>query len=420
MNRSLARAAFMAAAMMPLPMPRATGWKDAGLPAIRGITIGPIENALHPGVGYGTAACGRSFDSAIDLGATWVALTPFGRMWSTRTTGIDLSFETAFASNVEDVGRAIDQAHARGLHVMLVPHIWVETGGWRGEIEPGAPPDSKKADGSIDVRGRASEASLRAFVQSYRRFVLAWSDVARAHDVELLSVGVELRSWLTSARATDEARSLIKDVRAHYPGILTYSANWDDVDDVLVLRDIDVIGINAFYPLADKAGASRDELLAGGARVGARISALSRAWNKPVMFTEVGYTTRPDPAVRPWEWPDAMKGVRVDEDAQAEAYRAILAGVLGEPTFAGFFVWRQFADPDDVSQEAAWGFPFRGKLSEMLVREAFSSRFAVEGWQPAWTVLGLAAYGAPGLSWSYPKVAPWVADVRAGPYSPRP
>jgi hypothetical protein len=408
------------AALLPLPAPRATGWKDAGLPAIRGITIGPIENALHPGVGYGTPVCGQSLDTAVDLGATWVALTPFGRMWSTRTTGIDLSFETSFTSNVEAVGKAIDQAHARGLHVMLVPHLWVETGGWRGEIEPGAPPDVKKADGSYEFRGRANEAAIKSFAQSYRRFVIAWADVAKAHDVEVFSVGVELRSWLTSARATEEARSLIKDVRAHYPGILTYSANWDDVDDVLVLREIDVIGINAFYPLADKAGASRDELLEGGARVGARVAALARAWNKPVMFTEVGYTTRPDPAVRPWEWPDTMKGVRVDEEAQAEAYRAILAGVISEPTFAGFFVWRQFADPNDVSQEAAWGFPFRNKLSEMLVREAFSSRFGADSWQPAWTVLGLAAYGAPGLSWSYPKVAPWVAAARPGTYPPRP
>jgi len=414
--------ASTAQAMTPLPKPspRATGWRDAGLPAARGITIGPIENALHPGVGYGTPACGRALDMAVDLGATWVALTPFGRMWSTRTTAIDLSFEQAFAVNVEAVGRAIDQAHARGLRVMLVPHLWVESGGWRGEIEPGAPDDVKKTDGSYESRGRATEAAMRVFAQSYRRFVLAWADVARAHEVEMLSVGVELRSWLTSARATEDARALVHDVRAKYPGILTYSANWDDVDEVVILRDIDVIGINAFYPLADKAGASRDELLAGGARVGAKIQALAAGWGKPVIFTEVGYTTRPDPAVRPWEWPDTMKGVKVDEEAQADAYRAILAGVIGEPTFGGFFVWRQFADPNDVSQEAAWGFPFRGKLSEMLVREAFATRFAADAWQPAWTVLGRAAFGAPGLSWSYPRVTTRVADAWIGPYPAAP
>jgi hypothetical protein len=374
---------------------------------VRGITIGPIENALHPGVGYGTAACGRAIDVAADLGATWVALTPFGRLWSTRTASVDLSFEAPFETNAAAVGRAIDQAHARGLRVMLVPHLWVETGGWRGEIEPGAPPDQRDRAGEISVRGRADETAMRAFAQSYRRFLLAWTEVARAHDVELLSIGVELRSWLTSARATEEARALIREVRHRYPGILTYSANWDDVDDVVVLREIDVIGINAFYPLAEREGASFEDLLAGGERVGARVRALARAWGKPVLFTEIGYTTRPDPAVRPWEWPDGMKGIRVDERAQAEAYRALLAGVLAESTFAGFFVWRQFADPDDVSQEAAWGFPIRGKLAEFAVREAFASRFGVEPARPAWTVLGAAAFGAPGLSWSFPRIARW-------------
>ena len=47
-------------------------YRDAGLPAIRGMTIGPIENALHPGVGYGSLACGRSLDASIELGATFV------------------------------------------------------------------------------------------------------------------------------------------------------------------------------------------------------------------------------------------------------------------------------------------------------------------------------------------------------------
>lgn len=396
-----------ALALSTHPAPRATGWHDAGLPAIRGITIGPIENALHPGVGYGTASCGRSLDAAKDLGATWVAITPFGRMWSTRTTSVDMSFESPFGVNVEAVGRAIDQAHARGLHVMLVPHLWVETGGWRGEIEPFAPDDKKKDDGGYEFRGRATDGAIRQFAQSYRSFLLAWADVAKAHDVELFSIGVELRSWATSARGTDDLRALVHEVRARYPGILTYSANWDDVDDVVILRDIDVIGINAFYPLADKAGATRAQLLEGGARVGAKVRALADAWNKPVLFTEVGYTTRPDPAVRPWEWPDSMKQVPIDEQAQADAYRAILAGVIGEPRFAGFFVWRQFADPDDVSQEAPWGFPIRGKLAELEVREVFDTRFGVDPWQPAWSSLGLAAYGEPGLSWSFPKVETW-------------
>jgi hypothetical protein len=401
-----------APAPLPKPPSRASGWRDAGLPAIRGITLGPIENALHPGVGYGTPACGRALDRAVALGATWIALTPFGRMWSNRTAAVDLTFEAPFDDNRAAVGRAIDQAHARGLRVMLVPHLWLEAGGWRGELEPWAPPDLKKEDGSYLFRGRAAPTAIAEFARSYHRFALAWADVAEAHHVELFSAGVELRSWTTSGRANAELHKLLDDVRAHYRGLVTYSANWDDVDDVVVLRELDVIGINAFYPLAELPAAPVSTLRQGGARVAEKLRALAAAWNKPVMFTEVGYTTRPDPAVRPWEWPDTMKGVRVDEEAQADAYRGVLAGVLDEPSFAGFFVWRQFSDPDDVSQEAAWGFPVVGKQAELVVRDAFATRFAVEGWAPEWTVLGDAADGAPGVSWSYARIG---RDFGRGP-----
>jgi hypothetical protein len=194
----------------------------------------------------------------------------------------------------------------------------------------------------------------------------------------MLSVGVELGSWLTGRRAPTFF-PIIADVRNVFRGPLTYSANWDDVDDTLILGALDVIGVNAFYPLADDKGASFPELVAGGRRVAERVRHLAELWGKPVLFTELGYTTRADPAVRPWEWPDRMKGVVVDERAQADAYRGLLAPLLDEPSFLGFFVWRFYADPDDVSQEAEWGFSPRGKLAELVLRDAYRARWASDG-----------------------------------------
>ena len=46
--------------------------------------------------------------------------------------------------------------------------------------------------------------------------------------------------------------------------------------------------------------------------------------------------------------------------------------------FAGFFVWRMYADPDDVSQEAEWGFSPLGKLAELEVRDAFAARWSAD------------------------------------------
>jgi hypothetical protein len=335
-------------------------WREAGRGGVRGVTVGPIENAYHPGLGYGSAAYGRMLAECKQWGATWIAITPFGRVADLAGRGVDPTFEKPHLDNQSDVRRAVAMAHAAGLSVMLVPHLWVESGQWRAEIDP-----------------KTDEGWAR-WAESYRSFVLGWARVAEEAGVEMLSAGVELRSWVTTTRAPTFA-AVLRDVRKTYHGLLTYSANWDDVEHTVILSELDVIGINAFYPLADKEGAGFSTLLEGGERVQKRVSALARAWQKPVLFTEIGYTTRPDPAVKPWEWPDAMKNVVVDELAQAHAYRALVAPLLDEPSFMGFFVWRVYADPDDVSQEAEWGFSPRGKLAELVVRDAFLARWAVDG-----------------------------------------
>lgn len=389
-GRSLA-AALLAAAMVSVPVaaparlpPGADAWSEAAMGGIRGVTIGPIESLRHQGRGYGTEPSARAMDEAAALGATWVSLTPFGRVADLKGNGVDLVFEAPHLENRRAVLGAIAQAHARGLRVMLVPHLWVESGEWRALIDPG------------------DDAGWARWAASYRSFLLTWARVAAEGGAEMLSVGVELRSWVTTARA-ESFKALIEEVRRVYPGLLTYSANWDDVDQTLIFDDLDLIGINAFYPLAEREGASLDELLAGGRRVAAQVEQVARAWGKPVVLTEIGYTTRRDPALRPWEWPDGMKDVVIDQLDQAKAYLGIIAPFLDARFCAGFFVWRYYADPEDVSQEAEWGFSPRGKLAELVLRDAFTARWAADGpWMPG-DAIGRHRAWTPGvLGWELP------------------
>jgi hypothetical protein len=355
------------------PSPRLRSLLSGG--GLRGVTIGPIENAYHPDKGYGSTDYVRTLRELRGAGATWIALTVFGRVGDLDGLGVDWTFERPFAENRRDLERAIDQAHEQGLRVFLVPHLWVESKKWRAEINP------------------TTDRGWERWARSYGDFVTTWAKVAEAHGVDLFSVGVELRSWVTTTRAPSFV-DVIRRVRGTYHGPITYSANWDDVAYTTILSELDVIGINAFYPLASNDGASQAELLAGAERIRADIHALSEAWKKPVLFTEIGYTTRPNPAIRPWLWPDDMADVVVDEGAQATAYRALLAPMLGEPNFIGFFVWRVYADPDDTSQEAEWGFSPRGKLAELVMRDAFATKWAVDG--PALSRWGRRA-DVPGL-----------------------
>jgi hypothetical protein len=331
------------------------GWQRLGLGAIRGATLGPIESTLHPGVGYGTAASAEALDELVALGCTWVSITPFGRLWDLHATDIVMNFEAPYRENRAAVLRVIEQAHARGLKVLLVPHLWVDRGGWRGEIDPG------------------SEEGWARWFASYTRFVTEWARVAREGHAEMLSIGVEMKS--SSQTRVPQWLDVIEAIRRVYPGLLTYSANWDEEPQVTFWDRLDVVGINAFYPLAEHEGAGLDELRRGARERARQLGEWATREGRSVMFTEVGYTARPNPAVRPWEWPDAMAGVHVDEHAQAEAYRALLEAFANEPWFAGAFVWRYYANPMDASQEPAWGFSPRGREAESVLRTFYRLRW---------------------------------------------
>lgn len=353
----------------PTPYPaREHAWLRTGLGAVRGTTVGPIENQLHPDRGYGSEACARTMHEIRRMGGNWVSITPFGRVYGLEPTGISLRFEAPFVENEKAVKRAIRQAHSEGLRVLLVPHLWVETGDWRGHIRP------------------TTEHGWKRWIDAYTEFALTWAKVAESSQVEMLAVGVELRSWVTTAHAQDFF-PVIERIRKAYRGPLTYAANWDDVHDSVIWDKLDVIGINAFFPLADKEGATDQVLSQGATRITAELRRLSQRWSKPILFTEFGYTTRKDPAVRPWEWPEHLTDVQIDERDQARAYRALLAAVIPEPWFVGVFVWRLYADPSDVSQEPEWGFSPRGKLAELELVDAFRAHWGADGARPEGTAL---------------------------------
>jgi hypothetical protein len=326
---------------------------------IRGVTIGPIESSLQSNRGYGSAPFQRTLQLIERMDGNWVSLTPFGRIWDLEPSGVDQRFEAPAQQTATAIAQAVAQAHARGLKVLIVPHLWAETGEWRGEIDP------------------KTDADWRRWAVGYRRFMLSWAKVAAAANADLFAVGVELRSWVTTTHAPSFVE-LIHEVRRVYSGPLTYAANWDDVHDTVIWGELDVIALNAFFPLAEQERAPFDELLAASEKLSVGIRELSQRWGKPVVFNEIGYTTRPDPALRPWEWPDSMKNVVVDQRSQADAYRALLAPFLDEPWFMGFFVWRWYADPYDMSQEAEWGFSPFGKQAELVLRDAFATPWVAD------------------------------------------
>lgn len=104
-------------------------------------------------------------------------------------------------------------------------------------------------------------------------------------------------------------RELIAEMRKVYSGRLTYAANFDQYKEVGFWDALDLIGINAYFPLRtlkdrDATGPELyDVLLESWRTILGRYVAFREEINlgsKPALFTEIGYTRRRRATLAPW------------------------------------------------------------------------------------------------------------------------
>lgn len=141
---------------------------------------------------------------------------------------------------------------------------------------------------------------------------------------------------LNRRRARLEAnwRRILAEVRGVYSGALTYAANFDQYKQVGFWDALDVIGINAYFPL-------RESL--GSAPVGELEATFVESWRTvlagidevradqnpgaPVVFTELGYTSWRGSTIQPW----AGDGFAVLPDAGGGSRRVVWREQPPEP-----------------------------------------------------------------------------------------
>lgn len=338
------------------------------------LEVGPLHPSIRRGFcyahsyedagtsGYGTATSRASKVELRQLGTEWLSLTPFGFVPTKTSTTVMLIdemmktaraqayFERAHALPETDriVKAEIAQAHELGMKIQLKPHLWMLDESWRGEIDPGP-------------------QGWPEFWHGYRQFILHYADMAQALAVEMLVVGVELDQ--TVVPLADRWRALIREVRGRYDGQLVYAANWDAYERVPFWPQLDFIGVQFYPPLARSADEPSQSMVA---RLDVAFGALERTareHDKDVLLTEVGYRAVRGTAVNPHEWPDPDART-IDVEAQAEAYRVLLAGVRKQPFVKGIFLWKWYTHPR--GDEGPAGFSPRNKPAADLIRQAFA------------------------------------------------
>lgn len=301
--------------------------------------------------GYGSEESQRSLARLRALGVDSVALTPFGFM-SGLSGGEILIVQPGSGESDERLAREAARAHGLGMKVVLKPHLWLRGGAWQGDLT------------------WADAAAWTRWWDSYRAFARHYAELAERESFDLYVIGTELKS--ATARDPAAWRKLIAEIRTLYHGQITYAANWDEADRVRFWDALDLIGVQAYQPIATHPNPTLDELRAGWRTVAARLAALAAREKKRIVLTELGYRPVPGAGMDPSAWPERDRDPRYDPAAQERCYRAAFEAVWGRPWLHGIYLWKWFTDSHD--EQGPTDFSPAGKPAEKVIDEFYRKK----------------------------------------------
>ncbi len=305
------------------------------------------------GSGYGS---GKSEDMHRHLkrvGYDTVQLNTFGYMRNKDQTRIIADGDPTLSDKylVEE----INNLHKNGFKVMLKPHIWI--GGW--DLDP----DNWRS--KIDFPNEAKRAK---WFESYAEFILEQAAIAESTGTEIFAVGTEL---VGMSKYKEDWVGLIAKVKKTYSGKLTYAAEGMNATKIEFWPVLDYIGIDAYFPLADKENPTVEELVEGWEKYEPVLRELSAKYDKPVLFTEIGYKSVEGSTIKPWEWNGEGK---TSQKEQANALRATHKSFTGSQYLAGIFIWKYFTDMQSYEKpNVEKGFTPYKKLGEKVLTDWFNS-----------------------------------------------
>jgi len=288
-----------------------TSSKSAGDDRFDGFNV--IAAAGHP---FGSESAEVSLDKAKALGARAIAIIPF--FWQLTPSNPQLRRGNDMTD--EELRTAIRDAHARGLAVLVKPHVWVPES-WAGAVVMN------------------SAADWQEWFANYRRELERIARIAADEKAEALAVGTEL-TQTTQCREWDE---LIAAARAAYSGRLLYFAhNVEEAEMVPFWSQLDAIGVTLYPPLG--ADDDRDQRRNVMREVALRLDLLAARTGKSVLVGEIGIRSAEGAAARPWEGVEERTS-SPDPTLQAAVIADWLAA-LDSPTISGILIWEWLTNPE--------------------------------------------------------------------------
>jgi hypothetical protein len=218
-------------------------------------------------------------------------------------------------------------------------------------------------------RAYTNEIQWQEWFTSYREFINYYADFSQKNRVDLFVIGDELGT--TTPREADWRR-VINEVRQRYQGPLTYSSlpsnggspPLGDDQRITWWDALDYIGVDAYFRLTDKLNPTVEEMKAAWTIRGyiSFYQSLSKKFNKPIIFTEIGFESKDGTATHAGNYQIAGP---VDLQEQADCYQASMEALWGKTWLAGIFWWQWSAT------SLAWPTSPQNKPAEDVLKKFY-------------------------------------------------
>ncbi|MBF9231767.1 glycoside hydrolase family 113 [Microvirga alba] len=311
-----------------------------------------------------------AFDQIKATGANTISLIPNFFMANERSNTMQLN--PGESDTFSQVKAAIQDGVARGLNVVLKPHVETDNRVWRALIEPTNP----------DL-----------WFANYKAMMVQYAKVAQEAGAAMICVGTEMKS-MSGAQYTAKWVDIINAVRSVFSGKVTYAATDEEAKVVQFWDKVDYIGVDAYFSMTDSNNPTVDELVAswigkpttgssreiyGDTSVIDTWKNLSEQWGRKVIFTEIGYGSY-DGVNKSPGW---LVGNTADNQEQKDCYEALfkVMTTYGGQWLDGALLWsyQAFAHPGPDGGLPDTDFTPQDKPANAVITAGYSSPAHVAG-----------------------------------------
>lgn len=283
--------------------------------------------------------------SVSQVNAGWVAVIPYA---FSREGEPEVYFNTPrqwWGERLDGSRELIRLAQQNGLKVMLKPHVWLR-GSWIGDFD------------------LTSEEDWRKWEQAYMEYALANARLAQEMNVRLFCIGTEYKNAVSKRPAFWS--KLIGEIRKVYQGQLTYAANWDNYKEVPFWDELDLIGVDAYFPLVHTPEPTVAQVREAWEPIRQALHRQSLRYQKPVLFAEYGYQSTNGALGNHWEVSHDPKAASME--VQSIGYEALYQTFWNEPWFAGGFLWKWHFDKGSGGEQNTRFTPQGKPASAVIAR----------------------------------------------------